>query len=159
MVDLRHWEEAKEVAADALIELWKHWSGLRSHDERALRAYVFKTARRKARYVAPRQRHQRQHTVPLGWGTDDLDTDPALVDPATRDDSPAAVDQRLARLLHAALAKLEPDEQAAVLSRYADSHTLAEVADELSITEAAANALVRRELRELRRSLIGTPTT
>ncbi len=50
-------------------------------------------------------------------------------------------------------------EQAAVLSRYADSHTLAEVADELGVTEAAANALVRRALRELRRSLIGTPTT
>ena len=159
MVDLRHWEEAKEVAADALIELWKHWSGLRSHDERALRAYVFTTARRKVRYVAPRQRRQRPQSVPLGWGTDDMDSDPAMIDPASRDDSPAAVDQRLARLLHAALAKLEPDEQAAVLSRYADSHTLAEVADELSITEAAANALVRRALRELRRSLIGTPTT
>jgi len=40
MVDLRNWEEARELAADALIELWKHWFGLRSHDERALRAYV-----------------------------------------------------------------------------------------------------------------------
>jgi len=159
MADLRNWEEAKEMAADALIELWKHWSSLRSYDERALRAYVFTTARRKLLHGAPRQRRQRQQTVPLGWGTDDLDDDPALIDPASRDDSPEAVDRRMARLLRVTLGKLEPDEQAAVLRRYGDGHTLAEVADELGTTETAANTLVRRALRELRRSLIGEPTT
>src|SRR2546425_1174737 len=117
-----------------------------------------RAARRKLLHVAPRQRRQRQQTVPLGWGTDDLDDDPALVDPATRDDSPEAVDRRMARLLRVTLGKLEPDEQAAVLRRYGDGHTLAEVADELGTTETAANTLVRRALRELRRSLIGEPT-
>src|SRR5438094_855169 len=46
-----------------------------------------------------------------------------------------------------------------LLRRYGDRHTLAEVADELGSTETAASTLVRRALRELRRSLIGVPTT
>jgi len=65
----------------------------------------------------------------------------------------------MARLLRVTLGKLEPDEQAAVLRRYGDGHTLAVVADELGTTETAANTLVRRAQRELRRSLIGEPTT
>jgi RNA polymerase sigma factor (sigma-70 family) len=159
MADLRNWHEAEDLAEYALVVLWEKWNGLRTHDERALRAYVFTTARRKLGHVAPRRRREREQTVPLGWGTDDLDDDPALVDPASADESPAAVNQRMARLVHAALATLEPDEQAAVLRRYGDRHTLAEVADELDTTEKAAGTLVRRALRELRRRLIGTPTT
>jgi DNA-directed RNA polymerase specialized sigma24 family protein len=46
-----------------------------------------------------------------------------------------------------------------VLRRYGDRHTLAEVAGELGTTEKAAGTLVRRALRDLRRHLIGTPTT
>ena len=157
--DLRNWADAEEVAADALFTLWSHWPGLRARDDRTLRAYAFTTARRRLLRVAPRQRRQRQQTVPLGWGTDDLDDDPALVDPATRDDSPEAVDRRMARLLRVTLGKLEPDEQAAVLRRYGDGHTLAEVADELGTTETAANTLVRRALRKLRQRLLGVPTT
>ena len=69
------------------------------------------------------------------------------------------MDQRLARLLHVALRKLEPDERAAVLRRYGNRHTLAEVAYELGTTETAANTLVRRALRKLRQRLLGVPTT
>ena len=157
--DLRNWADAEEVAADALFTLWSHWPSLRARDDRTLRAYAFTTARRRLLHVAPRQRRQRQQTVPLGWGTDDMDGDPALVDPASRDDSPAAVDQRLARLLRVALRKLEPDERAAVLRRYGNRHTLAEVAYELGTTETAANTLVRRALRKLRQRLLDVPTT
>jgi DNA-directed RNA polymerase specialized sigma24 family protein len=57
------------------------------------------------------------------------------------------------------LGKLEPRQRAAVLRRYGDRHTLAEVADELGITEAEAGALTRRALRELRAHLIGEPST
>ncbi len=88
-----------------------------------------------------------------------MDDDPALVDPASRDDTADAVAQRLARRLHVALRKLQSDEQAAVLRRYADRRTIAEVADELGTTEAAASALMRRALRVLREHLIGVPTT
>jgi RNA polymerase sigma factor (sigma-70 family) len=159
MVYLRNWADAEEVAGDALFDLSRAWSRLRSHDERVLRAYVFKTARRKMLHAAPKRRRQKQQNVPLGWGTDDMDDDPALVDPASRDNSAAAVDQRMARLLHAALGTLEPDKREAVLRRYGDRHTLAEVAGELGTTEKAAGTLVRRALRDLRRHLIGTPTT
>src|SRR2546428_10829893 len=81
MADLRNWPKAEDVAEYALVELWEKWNRLRSHDERALRAYVFTTARRKLLHVAPRQRSRREQTVPLGWGTDTLDDDPALVEP------------------------------------------------------------------------------
>ena len=57
------------MAADALIGLWKHWSSLRSYDERARRAYVFTTARRKLLHKAPRQRRRQQQIAPLGWST------------------------------------------------------------------------------------------
>lgn len=159
MADLRNWPEAEDVAEYALVVLWETWSRLRTHDEQALRAYVFTTARRKLQRVAPRQRREREQTVPLGWGTDDLEDDPALVDPASRDDSPEAVDRRMARLLRVTPATLEPDEQAALLRRYGDRHTLAEVASELGTTEKSAGTLVRRALRDLRRRLIGTPST
>ena len=138
--------------------LWPNWAHLRAHDDRTLRAYAFQVACHRLLHVAPRQRRWRQQTVPLGWGADDLDDDPALVDPASRDDQPDALDRRLARLLHAALGKREPDQRAAVLRRYADRHTLAEVADEVGTTEAEASALMRRSLRELRALLIGAPT-
>ena len=69
-----------------------------------------------------------------------------------RDDQPDALDRRLARLLHAALGKLEPQQRAAVLRRD-DRHTLAEVADELGRTEAAAGALMRRTLRAAARAV------
>jgi len=159
MTDLRNWAEAEEVAADALIVLWRNWLRVRAHDDRTLQAYMFQVARRRLLHVAPRQRRERQQTVPLGWGADDMDGDPALVDPASRDDAADAVAQRLARRLHVALRKLEPDAQAAVLRRYADRRTIAEVADELGTTEAAAGALMRRALRVLREHLIGVPTT
>ncbi len=159
MTDLRNWAEAEEVAADALIVLWRNWLRLRAHDDRTLQAYVLQVARRRLLHVAPRLRRRQQQTVPLGSGTDDMDDDPALVDPASRDDTADAVAQRLARRLHVALRKLQPDEQAAVLRGYADRRTIAEVADELGTTETAANTLVRRAQRELRRSLIGEPTT
>jgi len=145
--------------ADALIVLWRNWLHLRAHDEHTLRAYVFQVARRHLLHVAPRQRRERQQTVPLGWGTDDMDGDPALVDPASRDDNADAVARRVAHRLRVALRKLEPDERAAVLRRYADRRTIAEVADELGTTEAAAGALMRRALRVLREHLIGVPTT
>jgi RNA polymerase sigma factor (sigma-70 family) len=159
MVNLRNWADAEEVADDALMTLWRNWSHLHSHDDRTLRAYAFQTVRHRLQRVAPRQRRQRQQTVPLGWGTDDLDNDPALVDPTSRDDHPETLDRRLARLLHAAVGKLEPDEQAAVLRRYADRRTVAEVADELGTTETATTTLIRRALRHLRQQLIGEPTT
>ncbi len=159
MTDLRNWFDAQEVAADALIVLWRNWLRLRTHDDRTLQAYVFQVARRRLLHVAPRLRRRQQQTVPLGSGTDDMDDDPALVDPASRDDTADAVAQRLARRLHVALRKLQSDEQAAVLRRYADRRTIAEVADELGTTEAAASALMRRALRVLREHLIGVPTT
>jgi RNA polymerase sigma factor (sigma-70 family) len=158
MVNLRNWADAEEVADDALMTLWRNWRHLRSHDDRTLRAYAFQTVRHRLQRVAPRQRRQRQQTVPLGWGTDDLDDDPALVDATSRDDRPDVLDRRLARLLRAALGKLEPRQRAAVLRRYGDRHTLAEVADDLGTTEAEAGALMRRALRELRALLIGEPT-
>ena len=52
-----------------------------------------------------------QMSAALGWGTDDLDDDADLIDPGSRDDHPDTLDRRLARRLHAALAKLEPDQQ------------------------------------------------
>jgi hypothetical protein len=73
-----------------------------------------------------------------------MDDDPALVDPASRDDSAAAVDQRMARLLRTALGTLESHERAAVLRRYGDRHTLAEVACELGTTEKAVQLLIFR---------------
>ena len=158
MVNLRNWADAEEVADDALMTLWRNWRHLHRHDDRTLRAYAFQTVRHRLLHVAPRQRRQRQQTVPLGWGADDLDNDPALVDATSRDDHPDALDRRLARLLHAALGKLEPQQRAALLRRYGDRHTLAEVADELGTTEAEAGALMRRALRELRALLIGEPT-
>ena len=157
MVNLRNWADAEEVADDALMTLWRNWRHLRSHDDRTLRAYAFQTVRHRLLRVAPRQRRQRQQTVPLGWGTDDLDNDPALVDAAGREQTDT-LDRRLARLLHAALGKLQPDEQAAVLRRYADRRTVAEVADELGTSETATNTLIRRALRRLRHQLIGEPT-
>ena len=75
--DLRNWADAEEVAADTLFTLWSHWPGLRARDDRTLRAYAFTTARRRLLHVAPRQRRQRQQAVPFGWGTDDMDGDPA----------------------------------------------------------------------------------
>jgi RNA polymerase sigma factor (sigma-70 family) len=158
MTDLRNWFDAQQVAADALVVLWRNWHRLRSHDTRTLQAYVFQVARRNLLHVTPKLRRQRQEMVPLGWGTSDLDDDPALVDPASRGDTADAVAKRVARRLHVALRKLELDEQAAVLRRYGDRRTIAEVADELGTTEAAAGVLMRRALRVLRAHLIGVPT-
>src|SRR6266567_8217114 len=67
MTDLRNWAEAEEVAADALIVLWRNWLRLRSHDTRTLQAYVFQVARRRLLHVGPKLRRQRQQTAPLGW--------------------------------------------------------------------------------------------
>lgn len=159
MADLHDWGEAQQVANDALFVVWCNWSHLHGRDDRRLRAYAFQVVRHRLLRVAPRQRRQRQQTVPLGWGTDDLDDDPALIDPTSRDNRPDVLDRRLARLLRAALGKLEPRQRAAVLRRYGDRHTLAEVADELGTTEAEAGALMRRTLRELRMLLLGESTT
>src|SRR5918911_812796 len=99
MADLHDWQEAEDMAAEALVVVWRNWAHLHAHDDRTLRAYAFQTVRHRLLRVAPRQRRQRQQTVPLGWGADDLDDDPTLIDAASRDDQPDVLDRRLARLL------------------------------------------------------------
>ena len=76
MVNLRNWADAAEVADDALMTLWNNWR-LHSHDTRTLRAYAFQTVRHRLLRAVPRLRRERQLSAPLGWGTDDLDDDPA----------------------------------------------------------------------------------
>ncbi len=157
VADLRDWAEAEEVAADAFVVLWRNWSRLRAHDDHTLKAYVFQVARRRLLRVAPTLR-RRPPTVPLGWGTDDQEHDPALVDPTSQDDTPEAVVTRLAHRLHDVLGKLDADERAVVLRRYADGCTLAEVASDIGTTDGMANVLLRRGLRRLRGLLIGVST-
>jgi len=81
-----------------------------------------------------------------------------LVDPTSQDDTPEAVATRLAHRLHAVLGKLDADERAVVLGRYADGRTLGEVAAEIGMTDGMANVLLRRGLRRLRELLIGVST-
>jgi len=108
-------------------------------DERSLASWLFATARLTARNLLREERRRRAREERASAGTErDMTTeDSAAIEP----------------LLNEALGRLKPQDRQAVILRYLEGRSLAEVASELNVAESAARMRVQRAVERLRLNL------
>jgi len=127
---LRDREDASDIASEAFLAMLERGP----RDRQAALAWLLTTARRRAlNVIRDRQRAARRAPAPPG---DDAD--------------PRVTDERLTRLVAAAMARLSERDQAAVLLRFVQDCSPGEIAGTLGISVPASRVVVHRAVKRLR---------
>jgi RNA polymerase sigma-70 factor, ECF subfamily len=134
--------QAEELAQDTFIKAYRNLAAFDT--TRRLSSWLFRIAHNVA---IDELRRARPVVVPL----DPADDNPGR--PATEPASPAQPDpverKALGRAIEAAMAALRPDFRAAIVLRYEEGLSFADVGHVLGIPEATARSHVHRARREL----------
>jgi RNA polymerase sigma-70 factor (ECF subfamily) len=140
---LRDGEEARDVAQEALVRLWRHRDEV---VEPAARSWLLRTTHRLCL-----DRHRRHAARPEG--SEDNSRDPPVADPAPGPERIAA-SAVLGPILERALARLTPRDRAIVLLRDVEGLAYEDVAEYLRIPLGTVKAALHRCREKLRESLL-----
>jgi RNA polymerase sigma factor (sigma-70 family) len=136
---------AEDAAQATFLVLARKARSLR--DERSLASWLFATARLTARNLLREERRRKAREARASAGTErEMNVeDTGAIEP----------------LLNEALGRLKPQDRQAVILRYLEGRSLAEVAAELNVAESAARMRVQRALERMRTNLgrLGVATT
>lgn len=128
---------AEDAAQATFLVLARKAKSLR--DERSLASWLFATARLTARNLLREERRRKAREAKASAGTE------RTMNP----EAPEAIEP----LLNEALGRLKPGDRQAVILRYLEGRSLAEVATELNLAEDAARMRVQRAVDRLRLNL------
>lgn len=128
---------AEDAAQATFLVLARKAASLR--DERSLASWLFATARLTARNLLREERRRKAREERAAVGTErEMNVE-----------APEAIEP----LLNEALGRLKPGDRQAVILRYLEGRSLAEVASELNVAESAARMRVQRAVERLRLNL------
>jgi RNA polymerase sigma factor (sigma-70 family) len=128
---------AEDAAQATFLVLARKAKALR--DERSLASWLFATARLTARNLLREERRRKAREARATAGTERT----------MNTEEPEAIEP----LLNEALGRLKPQDRQAVILRYLEGRSLAEVAVELNVAESAARMRIQRAIERLRLNL------
>lgn len=154
-------EQARDLTQDAFHDAWRAtqrgdspWTAAdEDGGEEARRRWLFNTAYWRA--ISQLRRRKIIHWLPLEWpwpGGQDGQSGPDAHSASDRPDATAAFEERIVEgaALRAALAKLAPEDAAALLLRAVEGFSAAEAAAIMRVSPAAMAQRVSRARRRLR---------